>query len=327
MLLFASIDVGSNTIRLLIGRIEENRVIDVYADRKTTRLGNKVEQTGKLQQENMDTSLQVLRDFASAIRRHGVAHTRAVATSALREASNSAHFIERVLNATGIPIEVIPGEKEAQFTLKGILSSIPGFEISPHEPEHNPTLIIDIGGGSSEWILYINKDHVQMGSLPVGVIKLAQKFLQTDPVSDSDMKALASGITPSLAGLRERVGHHISPRTRLIGTAGTFTTIASIDLGLDSYARQKVHLHTMPLAKLKDMQKSLVALPLDKRKKIRGLEPDRADLIIPGIQFTISIMDFFGFQHITISDHGLLEGVILDTRDGIGKSISETGKP
>lgn len=326
MPLYASIDVGSNTIRLLIGSIEGNRVIDVYADRKTTRLGNKVDQTGRLQDENIAASIKVLKDLSSVIGKYGADYTRAIATSALREASNSDDFIKKAFDSSGISIEVISGEKEAELTLKGLLSSIPDFELFTHRPPPNSALIVDIGGGSSEWILYLDKDTVHMGSVPIGVIKLAQRFIKTDPVSETDMNALTGEIVSVLYGLKDRIGYRINTGTRFIGTAGTFTTIASMDLSLDSYSREKVHLHTLSLNRLRAMQDKLVALPLEQRKKVRGLEPDRADLIIPGIQFTISIMEFFGFYELTISDHGLLEGVILDTREIIGKSISETGK-
>ncbi|MEW6215280.1 MAG: hypothetical protein AB1478_08810, partial [Nitrospirota bacterium] len=101
-----------------------------------------------------------------------------------------------------------------------------------------------------------------------------------------------------------------------IGTAGTFTTIASIDLKLDTYSRKKIHLYRIPLSRLRDISRRLLALPLKERKKVRGLEPERADLIIPGIQFAIRVMEFFEFNELTISDYGLLEGAILDLNVG-----------
>jgi len=323
MPLLASIDVGSNTLRLLVAEVRDNRIIDVYSDRKITRLGNKVGQTGRLHDDNMDASLSALMEFSSVISKYGVVRTKAVATSALREASNSDIFIKKAFDSAGIAIEVISGREEAELTLAGILASFPrsAFRI-PHS-----ALIIDIGGGSSEWILYRDKDNLDMGSIPVGVIKLAQKHIKTDPVSEEDLNALNHEIISVLNNLKYVIGQYIDNNTQLIGTAGTFTTIASIDLGLEAYAREKVHLHTINYARLKDIIKNLMHLPLKERVKVKGLEPGRADLIIPGIQFTINVMDIFGFDELTINDYGLLEGALLAIKDSNGKSISETGKP
>jgi len=323
MPLLASIDVGSNTLRLLVAEIRDNRIIDIYSDRKITRLGNKVGQTGRLQDDNMDASLSALMEFSSVISKYGVVRTKAVATSALREASNSDIFIKKAFDSAGIAIEVISGRKEAELTLAGVLASSPRSAFG----NHHSAFIVDIGGGSSEWILYRDKDNLDMGSIPVGVIKLAQKHIKTDPVSEEDLNALNHEIISVLNNLKYGIGQYIDNHTQLIGTAGTFTTIASIDLGLEAYAREKVHLHTINYARLKDIIKYLIPLPLKDRMKVRGLEPGRADLIIPGIQFTINVMDIFGFDELTINDYGLLEGALLAIKEPNGKSISETAKP
>lgn len=320
--MLAAIDVGSNTIRLLIGEIEDHTVKDVYSDRKITRLGNRVDQTGRLQDENMRASLVVLKEFSSILSEYGVEHLRAVATSALRKASNSGSFVKAILDNTGIPIEVIPGEKEAELTLKGVLLSLP--DSVPGRP--GSSFIVDIGGGSTEWILH-GDNLLDMGSIPVGVIRLTRQFIKTDPVSRSDIADLDREITSLLNGLNPRVGQYMNGHTRFIGTAGTFTTIASVDLGLDAYSREKIHLHRISLEKLRAMSENLLSLPLEKRKKVKGLEPERADLIIPGLQFTIKVMDFFRFDELTVSDYGLLEGLLSETKETIGKGISETGKP
>jgi len=329
MSLLASIDVGSNTLRLLIGRVEDNRLTTVFSARKITRLGNRVDQTGKLQDENIETSISALKEFSSVIEKYGIRQVKAVATSALREAANADIFINRVFRATGISIEVIPGEKEAELTLKGVLPAFP--DAGRTSPPLLPSLlrggteglfILDIGGGSTEWILCRDEDHIAMGSIPIGVIKLTQHFLKTDPISKPDLNNLNGKIVPIIEDLKKRIGHLINRYTRFIGTAGTFTTIAAIDLSLVSYSRERIHLHGISFTKLQNMAEKLLALSLEERKKMKGLEPERADLIIPGIQFTIKIMESLKFDELTISDYGLLEGVLLD----IAKNISETGE-
>jgi exopolyphosphatase/guanosine-5'-triphosphate,3'-diphosphate pyrophosphatase len=166
-----------------------------------------------------------------------------------------------------------------------------------------------------------------MGSIPVGVIKLAQQFVTTDPVSQRDLDALQREISSVVKPLQNMIAPWADKSTRLIGTAGTFTTIASIDLGLDDYSRQRIHLHAISLEKLKDMLNMLVALPVQERQKVRGLEPERADLIIPGLLFTINVMESFGFRTLTVSDHGLLEGLLIETKEAYEKDISEAEKP
>ncbi len=320
MPLLASIDIGSNTIRLLIGELKDSKIADTYYERKITRLGTGVNQTGRLQDKNIEASMAVLREFSSIISERVIRYVRAVATSALREAANSDIFIKKVFADTGISIEVISGKKEAELILKGILLSLP---VSSHIT-HHPLLIIDIGGGSTEWILYkdnqpsaATRSRVDMGSIPIGVIKLAVGFIKTDPVSEEDIKNLTNEIISFIDDLKIRIGQNINRQTRFIGTAGTFTTLASIDLGLETYTREKIHLHRLPLKRLKDMCRNLLSLSLNERKNVRGLEPERADLIIPGILFTIKIMEIFKFNELTVSDYGLLEGILLEIQESL----------
>jgi exopolyphosphatase/guanosine-5'-triphosphate,3'-diphosphate pyrophosphatase len=313
---YASIDVGSNTFRLLIAEVKEGKIIDIFSDRKITRLGNKVDQTGRLQDKNIEDSLKALQKFASIISKYNAGHIRAVATSALREASNSDIFIQRVHDETGIKINVISGEKEAELNLKGILSSF-------SDPDYlsKSLFIVDIGGGSTEWILYRGKHSVGMGSIPVGVIKLAGRFLRTDPVTDDDLKDMNKEILYVLKDLKPEIESLFNEKTEFIGTGGTFTTLASIDLSLDEYSREKIHMHQVSFNRLKKMSEFLLSLTLKEREKVRGLEPERADLIIPGLLFTINVMDFYHLTELTISDYGLLEGAILEIEEIDEKSI------
>jgi exopolyphosphatase/guanosine-5'-triphosphate,3'-diphosphate pyrophosphatase len=320
---FAAIDIGSNTIRLLVGNVRDNRINDVLYERRITRLAEGVNQFGNLRTENIEASLLVLREFSSLIEGKGVKTACAVATSALREANNADIFIEKVHNETGISIKVISGEKEAELTMKGILLSFSNSLFM-----YYPSLIFDIGGGSTEWILCRDMHPAGMGSIPIGVVKLHEKFIKSDPVSVANVSELEREILLQLEILNEKIGHHISRETIFIGTAGTFTTLAAIDLKLEIYDRDKVHLHRIPLSRLYDMRKKLFALSLEERKRVKGLEPGRADLIIPGIQFTIRTMEFFKFDELIVSEYGLLEGLLLEAiQEKNEKGIPETLKP
>ena len=201
MSLRASIDIGSNTIRLLIGEVTNGRISVAYSDRRITRLGNGVGRTGMLQHENMEASLAVLREFASIISDYSAKQVRAVATSALREASNAAAFIKDVLDGTGIAIEVISGEKEAELVLNGTLFSLQNMDqkvsrvsLPFQNEEPGGRFIVDIGGGSTEWVLYRENLPAETGSIPVGVIKLTQRFIRSDPVSENNIIELQNEI-------------------------------------------------------------------------------------------------------------------------------------
>ena len=184
--------------------------------------------------------------------------------------------------------------------------------------------VVDIGGGSTEWILLRRGCPPVMGSIPIGVIKLSGKYLKSDPVVQKEVDELENEIMSVLETLHMRIGRYFDNNLLFIGTAGTFTTLASLDLKLERYVREKIHMHRIPLERLLSICKRLIALPLKERRKTKGLEPARADLIIPGIIFTINTMKYFGFHEITISDYGLLEGALLDIEETDEKSISKT---
>ncbi len=309
MSLSAAIDIGSNTIRLLIGDVRDNRIEHVYSDRKITRLAEGIGKIKRLRDENIEASIRVLKHYSSVIQEHGILSVGAVATGAIREVSNADTFIRKAFTNAGVAIEVISGEKEAELILKGVLSSL--FDSLPIA--RNQIFIVDIGGGSTEWIVWREKRLLDMGSIPIGVVKLHEKCVKTDPISKADITELDKEILPMLEMLKERIGHPLETKTTFIGTAGTFTTLAAIDLRLKNYSREKIHLHRISLPRLLNMSRSLLALSLKERIKVAGIEPGRADLIIPGIQFTINIMKTLQFDELIISDYGLLEGVLIET--------------
>jgi len=298
----AAIDVGSNTIRLLIGRIEGKRITRLRCEMVITRLAAGITETGLLKAENIEKSLSVLKNFSHLSSTYKVSHLKAVGTSALREAKNSEEFIRRVLSETGIKIEVISGREEAELTAKGVI-----FDL----PENRSSLIIDIGGGSTEWILCEDSFPVEMGTVPTGVVKLFDNHIKSDPPSNDDVDALKKEIGTILERLKVKIGYFINGNTVFIGTAGTITTLAAIDLGLETYNHEKIHMHSISLQRLCEIADGLMRVSLGARKRIKGLEPERADLIIPGILFTISIMELFGFPAVFVSDNGLLEGTLI----------------
>lgn len=300
----AAIDVGSNTLRMLIGDIHTCGITRVSFERAITRLAQGMTNSGMLGERSMKESLLVLKGFSQSLADHAVTPVRAVGTSALREARNGQGFIDAVFRETGIRIEIISGLREAELTLMGTTLGIEAKESS---------LIIDVGGGSTEWILSkIGPPlSVQYGSLPLGVVTLCERFLSGDPPSPAELSALSAEIDAYL----EPLGHTLAgavPVARVVGTGGSLTTLASIDLGLSAYNHGKIHLHAIPRHRVYALKERLLSLPLSARQAITGLEPERADLIIPGILLTIRWMELLEAPELVVSDFGLLEGLLWE---------------
>ena len=304
----AAIDVGSNTLRMLIGDIYGHGITRVSFQRTITRLAQGMTSSGMLSEKNMGESLLVLKGFSQSLAHHGITSVRAVGTSALREARNGQDFTDKVFRETGIRIETISGIREAELTLRGVTLGM--------EPAGS-SLIIDIGGGSTEWILSQDgaPQSTLYGSLPLGVVTLCDRFISGDPPSSKEIAALSAEINAHLHPLRQQFVEHAVPLARVVGTGGSITTLASMDLSLDAYHHEKIHMHPIPLPRLYVLEEKLLSLPLGARQGITGLEPTRADLIIPGILLTIRWMELFEAGEIVVSDFGLLEGLLREACD------------
>ncbi len=299
----ASIDVGSNTIRLLTGDVKDGKVKPLMYKREITRLASGIKLTGRLSETAMEGTLRALRDYAEAIRGEGAVRARAVGTSALREAENSAEFVSLVKRETGLYVETISGEEESGLTARGVMSSLSAA------PE---CLIFDMGGGSTEVVLVRGGEIIKKRTFPTGVVGLLEGHMRTDPPSVDDIRSLEEEAEHAAGAIKERFGRSIRNGFVLIGTAGTATTLASLDLGLAKYDRGKVHMHKITLERLQGLSRKLASMTLRERAGLDGLEPERADLIIPGITFTIKLMEALGFYVLTVSDSGLLEGILIE---------------
>lgn len=299
----AAIDVGSNTIRMLIGDVDESGFRRIRSYREITRLAAGIGVSGILGQSSMEKSISVLKGFSSAATACGAERVSAVGTSALRDARNGREFVDAVFREAGIRIRIISGMEEAELTAKGIQL---GFQ-----KRGVPLFVIDIGGGSTEWIILDPQqdDGFLCGSLPVGVVSLSERFVNVEPPSSGDMTALKSEIDSHISSL-EKITGCIPSDAIFAGTGGTVTTLASIDLGLKQYDPDQIHMRMISSGRLEELKELLFSLPLERRRAINGLDSGRADLIIPGILLTIKFMEFFGFREITVSDYGLLEGLL-----------------
>ena len=306
----AVIDLGTNTVRLLVGEPDgAGGYRPIFATQEITRLGQGLLPTRMLQPEPTQRTLAALRRFRQAAERHGAARITVVGTSALREARNREAFMACARNQCGLDVRVISGEQEARLTLLGIRAAL---GIGPGR-----ILAMDIGGGSTEFVLADGPDILRTISTRLGVVKLTEDHLKSDPPLAREMAAVRDAVSVQLACLRppEWLGSFqgpLAPGVLFAGTAGTVTTLAAIDLVLDPYDPARVNGHRLSYQRIEALCAELAARPLRERQQVPGLEPARADVIVAGALICLGAMDALGFAEITVSDGGLREGILLD---------------
>ena len=293
----ASIDIGTNTFLLLVADVEGGGLRPLLDRETIVRLGQNLQSTGVLSEEAMERGLRTLTSYLSECRAMGVQKVFAVGTSALREARNAPEFLEKVRKEVDLAIEIISGEEEAQFSFSAVARE-PGERI-------NPLTVVDVGGGSTEIIEGQGERVKHWVSLPLGAVHLTEQFLTSDPVRTSEFESMERAI-------KERLGQ-ISSSTKpamLVAVGGTATTLVSVQQGLKKFVPEKIHQSVLK----KDALASQVMLyrlkTVQERKKIPGLPPARADVILAGASILYGIMGKLGSPSATISCHGVRYGVL-----------------
>ncbi|HSO71966.1 MAG TPA: hypothetical protein VLR91_04885 [Thermodesulfobacteriota bacterium] len=295
-----AIDVGSNTLRLLIAQIEGNQVLPVCRDREMVRLGRNFFPERVLGRQSQESALKVLERFQRAGFQEGVAWFRAVGTGILRESTNTHQFLEAVLRTTGISIEVLSGEEEARLSALGVLSVFQDITA--------PTCIFDLGGGSVEFTWVQSGIIRETVSLNLGAVGLTEQFLFFDPPLKQEIDRLREHC---LETLRKRININESVSC-LIGTAGTVTTLTAMAKKLAKYDPVRINGSVLDRYTLNRLLFELTSIPLTTRRELPGLEAARADIITAGLVVVLSILDFFEADTLLVSDAGLLEGLLLD---------------
>ncbi|HEX9420590.1 MAG TPA: Ppx/GppA phosphatase family protein [Methylomirabilota bacterium] len=298
-----AIDLGSNTVRLLVVEASGKDWRVLHEDQRVTRLGQGLAATGFLEPAPMTRTVDVVTAFVRRAQDLGARDIRIVATSAVREAANRAEFLALIGSATGHQALVVSGEDEARLTLLGVSEGLPhlGGEF----------LLFDIGGGSTEFVLARAGRAVWAVSLRLGVVELAERFMGPGPVDAEAYDAMASEVGARLlAGLTEPALRHGA--SALVGSAGTVTTLAALDLGLQAYDATRVHGHRLTRPAVERLRRRLAALGLAERAALPCLEPGRADLIVPGSAICLAAFDRLGFEALVVSDRGLREGILYE---------------
>lgn len=301
---YAAIDIGSQTIRLLIAECDDEVLYPLERDREIAQLGSGMHQDGLLRPDRCEHAVACIQKFCERARRRGVQEILAVATACVRQAHNRQSFLERVRQAAGITLAIISGRQEAELSCAGVQAILPA--VAP------AAIIIDIGGGSTE-LSFLAAGLLQNStSLPLGVIAPAERCMHTDPPTDSEIEAIRAyieSIIPAGPADFPHPGSRILPV--IIATAGTATTLAAMDLKLRDYAPSHINGHQLTCASISKLLQTMLALPLAERSALPGLEPGRARVIIPGTLILLRLLQYFGSPACTVSDAGLLEGIVI----------------
>ncbi len=304
MVRVASIDLGTNTIRLLVVDAGLDRGWSAVAQAQTiARLGEGSRATGRLSEAAVERALSTVEEFHARARALHAERMLIVATSAVREAANGSEFCERVRRVTGQAVRVVAGAEEGRLTLLGVLHGLPWLS--------GTLVVVDIGGGSTEFILARDRQLVSARSLLLGVVPLAERYRTAEPVDQARSAGLEREVRSRLA---EDLGDLLAVvrPDHLVGTAGTVTTLAALDQALSQYDAEKVHGYRLARSRVEALLEDLAALPASARVARSCLEPGRADLIIPGIAICLAAMNAFGSTSILVSDYGLREGILVD---------------
>ena len=299
----AGIDLGTNTVRLLVARFgDKSPFEELYSEQRITRLGQDLRRTGCLVPEAIERTVAAIGDFKAMADRFQVDCMAVVATSAVRDARNRAEFIDRVKQRTGYEVQVIDGDKEAFLSYQGIRMTLDGYS--------DNLMIVDIGGGSTEYVS-VNDGRISGAvSINMGVVHFTDGYLRSDPPADGEIAAVRHEVRQLLAKNAQHM--NTIEATRFVGTAGTVTTLAAIHQGLTVYDPSKINNYTISREEIGRIFDFLRALPIKERSKVPGLAPGREDLIIAGSIILMESMDHFASGHLVVSDYGLREGLVLD---------------
>jgi exopolyphosphatase / guanosine-5'-triphosphate,3'-diphosphate pyrophosphatase len=294
----AAVDLGTNSTRLLVADVADGRLEEVARRLKITRLGEGVDERRRLLPAPIARVRNVLTDYRREAEQLGAERTLAIATSAVRDAENGEAFLGEVEWSYGFSTRLLTGHEEAQLTFRGIST---GRAIA------EDTLIVDIGGGSTELVAG-DADGLRFhDSLDLGCVRLTERFLHSDPPPEEELRACADAARALLA---ERVPADVRPPTA-IGVAGTVTTLAALDLGLADYEPERIHGHVFTRDSVDEQLRRLAAVPVAERREIPALEPERAPVIVAGAVILREVLDHFGLDRLEASERDILDGAAL----------------
>jgi len=290
----AAVDLGTNSTRLLVADVHDGRLEEIERRLTITRLGEGVDERGRL----LPVPIARVRNTLAAYRREletlGATRTLAIGTSALRDAENGEAFLGEIEWSYGFETRLLDGEEEAAMMIRGVTAG--------RDRDLDDTLVVDIGGGSTELVLSQNGGPPRAVSLDIGCVRVTERFLASDPPTEAELEKAAAYVRSLLPTYDARYA---------IGVAGTVTTLATLDLGLEEYDPQRTHGHWISHQSVKRELDRLAAMTLEERRRVPGIEPGRAPVIVAGLLILREVLDAYGLSGIEVSDRDILHGAAL----------------
>jgi exopolyphosphatase/guanosine-5'-triphosphate,3'-diphosphate pyrophosphatase len=297
----AVLDMGSNSTRLLVADVEDGEVQEVERRSTVTRLGRGVDTSGQLAAEAIEEVCDTVAAYVELYEPLVPDVVTTMATSAARDASNAGAFTGELRERFALTARVLEGEQEARLTYMGACSGRPACD---------SVLVVDIGGGSTELVLGSGDELTFWASLQAGIVRHTERHITGDPPTAAELEALATDVAALIDA--ELDGVDIAQAKEGIAVAGTPTSLAAVDQGLDPYDPELVHGYRLPIASIQRMLSEMATMPLEERLRIPGLHPGRAPTIVAGVVILTQVMRAFGLSEIEVSEHDILHGAALE---------------
>jgi exopolyphosphatase/guanosine-5'-triphosphate,3'-diphosphate pyrophosphatase len=295
----AAIDVGTNSTRLLVAEAQAAGFRPIDRRMIITRLGQGVDVSRSLSSEALERTFHTIAEYAAACGEYGVERLRVTGTSAVRDARNRLEFFEGVQRLTGQAPEMLSGEAEARATFLGVRAHLEGDD---------PILVVDIGGGSTE-LVSGDAEPRHLVSLDMGCVRMFEKHLQTDPPVQAELEALRAEVTAALDEVAPSL--QVPAGARLVGVAGTVAQLATLKSGLPVYDPDVVHHTVMTHGDVRMLARRLESLPYAQRRRVKGLEEGRVDVILAGAEILLCVMESFDLAEVLASENDILDGLVL----------------
>ncbi|WP_455539786.1 Ppx/GppA phosphatase family protein [Terrisporobacter sp.] len=296
-----TIDIGTNSMRLLVGDYINNKIEKRKKYVNTTRIGQGVDKDGYITEEALERNLKALKEFSDICKKEGCEKVYCMGTSALRDSKNGQDFVERAKSLTNIEVKIIRGEEESNLGFMGVLQGTNG-------DKKEDILVLDIGGGSTEFIVG-NEDGIKFSkSENVGALRMTEKFITTDPISDDEFDEMAKFIEDTISSTINKL--KTMKISKLVGIGGTITSLSAMNQELEVYSMEKVHNSVVIKKDLEKILQNLKKMTLSDKKTLKGLQAKRADIITAGVKILHIIMEKLEFEEIMISEYDNLEGLM-----------------
>jgi exopolyphosphatase / guanosine-5'-triphosphate,3'-diphosphate pyrophosphatase len=296
------VDIGTISTRLLVADIGDGRIAEVERRTSVTRLGRGVDTSRQLAAEAVDEVCRTVGEYIEAYESLGAERVSAIATSAVRDAANAGAFIAELRERFALDARILDGAEEARLVYLGAGAT---------RRTADSTLVVDIGGGSTELVVGTGEEITFFASLQAGTVRHTERYLKADPPDAGELEALAGDVRSLIDA--ELTGEAIASASKGIAVAGTPTSLAAIDQELDPYDPERVHGYRLSLGSIQRMCSLLASKSLEERLQVTGLHPGRAPTIVAGVVILIQVMRAFGLTEIEVSEHDILYGAALET--------------